>query len=1081
MKQAARLIHSVPPTSTTYQSHAPTVPDKEKHMAPNQTALMAAVLESSRLVCSSLDHDEVLRRILRAARDLSGAESVTVMLLDETNAWLILSAAVGVTHNTQGELRLRVGEGLAGWVAQTGQPLHLSNPAADPRYHDFPPSQISNILALPLRVRDHVLGVLNLSQQHTTALFSDTVVQMIEVFAGYAAIAIDNAATATKLRHAANRERLLNTINQAMLDMNSPDKVIDLALEGLGTTLDVSCCVLYCYQTDTNPVSLRLTNEWISPDHVYAERNQVSAPPVDAATHTDTCHVQSNGAVVNTLLCHHDRRVGWLQVSACIDTRHWRDEELDLIRTVGDQLALTLVQNELATQEQRSRDLSDTLSQLAAACTAIIDQQAVLNFILEQLARFVRYDAAAVWLHHEANYVIRVAERGHPVYSRDQILYVGPDSLYWPIMRHHRVQIVANVQQKPHAQQPDDTKQSQIGVPLLVKDQLIGIVTIDKRESAPFGDTDGQIAQAFVDHVAVAIHNAQLYQQTRTRAYQLRVLHQLSIRLSAMHEVDPLLEELARLLHKTFGYYQVEVGLVTGTVVTVRAACGQINDVAQSGDLQRYTSQRGLTGWAVRHGEIVVSNDVNKDTRYVAHPALPSTRAELVVPIKRGKRVIGIINIESNRAGAFTQDDVRLVEALASQVAIALENIGRYEEIRHAQTELLRGERLRALGTLSSGVAHDFNNLLAGILGHAQLLLQDIQESNAVKDLRIIERAALDGAAIVRRLQAFAQIQQSPPNHSVDINHVIQESLDATWSRWRDTAQGRGIQITVTRNLQQVSAIVGNPPALRELMTNLILNAIDAMPQGGELRVRTSMEKLSNVRPQGKRGMVQQHTDAPVVVIEISDSGIGMSANIQERIFDPFFTTKGERGTGIGLAVAQSVVQRHNGHIFVQSIQGKGSTFTVVFPVIKVREGHTPQTPVVAQPDIANLRVLIVEDETTVQKVLQRIFQRWGCQVATVSSGQEALERFVPAQFDVVCSDLGMPGMSGWDVLASVRQVDPAVATLLITGWGEQINRSDAYKRGADQILGKPFDVEELYTAMQAALTRRSQRMRHHS
>ncbi len=1034
---------------------------------PMQRDLMAAVLELNRLVCSSLDLDEVLRRILHAAHDLSEAESVTVMLLDEAGEWLTVSAAIGTSRNVYQDVGLRMGEGLAGWVAQTGQPLHLSNPAADPRYHHWPSAPISNILALPLQVRDRILGVLNLSQYDSYALFSETVVQMMEVFASHAAIAIDNAETATKLRRAAARERLLNQINHAVRDMGNADAVIDLALRDLTSNLQGTSCTLYRRVTTGHTSEFHLTNEWRQPAAAVAPEWSDQSWMATADRSAAVCKLTAAGAWITAPISYRGRLLSWLRLFAQARTRCWRADELDLVQAVGDQLAIAIAQAELTQQEQRSRNLSESLGQLAAACNAMISQEVLLNFVLEQLARFVAYDSAAIWLSRDEDYVKLVASRGHQSDIHNLILYVGPGSLDWRRTGQRRAVVISDVQQDPRWQDVPDSQIicSWVGVPLWANKQFIGLLSIDQWQPDAFGENDRQIAEAFADHVAVAIHNARLYQQAQARTEQLQALHRLSIRLSAMHAVEPLLDELAHLLHTTFGYYQVNVALVEDGNLVIKAVAGQVHAVADLQDTGCLAGGAGLAEQAMRKVAAVLVNDLAREPDYVALPLLEATQAELVVPINGADRVLGVIDVHGASVGQFSQDDVYLLESLAGQTAVVLENIARYDELQRTQEELLRSERLRALGELSSGVAHDFNNLLAGILGHAQLLLLEPMDATIREGLRVIERAALDGAAMVRRLQDFAQTHHSPPDDIVAINSVIEESLAITRPRWRDAAQSCGISVEVVCELSAQTPVIGDAPVLRELVTNLILNALDAMPHGGELRIRTFEQ---DARPYSGSDPAGEKVTTPMVVIEVRDTGIGMPANIQKRIFDPFFTTKGARGTGMGLAVAHGIVQRHHGSITVRSAPGMGSTFTVTLPMQTATMPKSEPKEARQSVDLSALRVLIVEDELMVQRVLTQLFERWGCQVTAVASGAEALDLFQPYQFDLVCTDLGMPGMSGWELLEQIRQQDPDVATLLITGWGEQLDPEDARTRGADRVLVKPFDATALYRTISA-------------
>jgi len=884
-----------------------------------QPTTMAALLDLSRLVCASLDMREVLDRVIAAVADLSAAEEISIMLLDDSGDHLKIVASQGINPQICERLRLRVGEGFAGWAVLHGQSIQVANPVSDPRYAHIVPDTRRLLFSLPLRVHDRTLGALNLARRFTSEPFSPDVAQVIEIFAGHAAIAISNADATSALRYAVARE-------------------------------------------------------------------------------------------------------------------------------------------------QRSHDLTTALSQLANACNAMIDQDRVLDFILEQLARFVSYDSAGVFLFHDEQYARLVAGRGYH-HQPDQIfvLTTGPGSPVWVVEHDQQATYIPDVQQIADWQNMSDSEtiRAWIGVPLVVNEDTIGVMTIDKWTPNAFNVADVQVAQMFGDHMAVAINNTRLLREAKARSSQLQVIHQLSERLSAISDVQTLLDEVAGLLHRTFGYYQVGVALVEGDYLVLKAARGIVNDVSEFGSFMSSRMTSGLTGWVARHGETLLVNDVSKDSRYVAVDGLNDTRSELVVAIRQGQTILGIIDIEGNISGSFNQSDVYLAESLAGQVAVALANILRYEELRSTQEHLLHSERLHALGELASGIAHDFNNLLASILGHAQLLIDQTQEPTTAEGLRIIEQAAHNGADTVRRLQNFAQTNRSLPTEEVRIDEIIIESLAITRPRWRDSMQSQGLQMRIIRTLGDLPPMVGDGPALRDMVTNLILNALDAMPDGGELRLRTAL---------------LHDDDGPTALIEVTDTGVGMSADVRQRIFDPFFTTKGASGTGMGLAMVYGIVQRHQGSISVESVPGHGSTFQVRLPVRSLApRAFTQPIPEVVVPAHA-MRIVVVEDDDAVRRVLAQILRKVGHDVVDIASGRSAIELMANERFDLLCTDLGMPEMSGWDLISHVRATYPCMMTILITGWGEQINADDARLRGADAVVAKPFDATRL-RQMIADLQR--QRVRH--
>ncbi|EFO81504.1 GAF sensor hybrid histidine kinase [Oscillochloris trichoides DG-6] len=998
-----------------------------------QPTTMAALLDLSRLVCESLDLNEVLSRVIHAVRDLSGAELITIMLLDDSGEYLSIAASYGLDPQLIRQITFRVDEGLVGWVVQHREPLQLLDPSSDPRYKQIPINRQQVMFILPLRIHNHTLGVINLSRQSHATLFSSEVCQFVEIFASHAAIAIANAASAEALRYATTREQLSSLVIQASTSLGSSTLIYERILAKLGMDLEADLCTLVS-ATQMAPLAMWWAG---TPGSFHWEPHLLQNQPSDV--HSDLIvAVKEQGS-----------EVAWLLVRSLRSDRYWRRAESDLLHFGANQIALVMANARLISAEQRASALSEALHQLANACNAMLEQDRVLDFVLEQLERFIKCDSSGVFLLHESQYVWLAAGRGYRFDPRQRIvLSHGPGSPLWFEAHSNQTTYIPDVSEEPDWQifAENPHTRAWIGVPLIVNQTVIGALTIDKWVPDAFSADDVQVAQMFGDHLAVAINNAHLFREAQIRANQIHVIHQMSNRLSTLNDPQLLLDSVADLLHRTFGYYQVVLGLVDGTMLDLRSARGMVNQVSEFGEHRRYSVERGLTGQVARLGTTLLVNDVSREPGYASTPTLVDTRSELIVAIRHGSEILGIIDIESNITGSFNQHDAYLVEILAGQVAGALANIRRYEELQRTQEQLLHSERLRALGELASGLAHDFNNLLTSILGHAQLLLDITQDERVIEGLHIIEHAARDGAATVRRLQNFSHTQRSLPDEEVVLDKVVIESLAMTRPRWRDAMQSNGIRLRVIQQFGDLPPMVGDGSALREVVTNLILNALDAMPHGGDLFLRTE----------------QIQADPPIALLEVSDTGTGMTPEVRQRAFDPFFSTKGAQGTGMGLAMAYGIVQRHHGTITIQSEPGKGTTFLIRLPIqrlVKQRQVLLPgPVAAAAQP----MKILVVEDDPAVRRVIVQILRRVGHTVVDVESGSQALELLHSQQFDLLCSDLGMPEMSGWDLVARARTLHPRLITILITGWGEQISAEVAQQRGVDALVAKPVDAGRL-------------------
>jgi PAS domain S-box-containing protein len=372
---------------------------------------------------------------------------------------------------------------------------------------------------------------------------------------------------------------------------------------------------------------------------------------------------------------------------------------------------------------------------------------------------------------------------------------------------------------------------------------------------------------------------------------------------------------------------------------------------------------------------------------------------------------------------------------------------------RESEQRLHQSEKLTALGQLAGGIAHDFNNLLQAILGYAQLIKQNPKDAEFLnRSLSVVESAALDGSELVRRIQTFARLRPEEQFIAVDVNQIVQEAVAITRPRWEEKIAHDGRPLALRLDLGTVAPIHGRPATLTEAMTSLILNALDAMPDGGTLTIATHQERGGSV------------------TIAVGDTGVGMSEAVRQRVFEPFFTTKPEgEGTGLGLSMAYSIVRRHGGDISVESQPSRGTTFTLTFPAARAQaKPGGPAAPATAR---RQARVLVVDDEPKVLATLTELLRSTGHIVTSAPSGAAALGAYAPGRFDTVLTNLGMAGMNGWEFAERLRAVDPDVAILFITGWGlreEDHGRLDTLK--VRRCLFKPVRPGDLDAAIQDAL-----------
>jgi signal transduction histidine kinase/ActR/RegA family two-component response regulator len=457
----------------------------------------------------------------------------------------------------------------------------------------------------------------------------------------------------------------------------------------------------------------------------------------------------------------------------------------------------------------------------------------------------------------------------------------------------------------------------------------------------------------------------------------------------------------------------------------------------------------GITGHVAEIGRAEIVNHAENDPRSIQVPGTPLEASSLLcVPLIIKEKLVGVIALTRFGDEAFEPDDLEVVTIFAAHCSVAIENAQLYEdlqntvqELRNTQNQLIQSAKLNALGEMAGGVAHDFNNILTAILGRTQLLLRKGQDSPLSEALEVIERTALDGAQTVRRIQEFTRLRQDQGIERVEITQVLRDVVELTRPSWEYPYRLHGVRVVPKIDLQSTRAIRGRSADLREVFTNLMLNALDAMPEGGEIRLSSADE-------------------GEYVVVRIADTGVGMDEATRARVFDPFFTTKSDNGTGLGLSVAYGIVTRHGGMIDVESEPGEGTTFVLKLPVAHELMAVPEKKP--QEREAASMRVLCVDDEKPVLEVLVEMLEALGHQAKAALGGGAGVEEVATFRPEVVFTDLGMPGINGWDMAGRVKQANPDTVVVLVTGWGVQIEADGARDRGVDYILPKPYTLDEV-------------------
>ena len=654
----------------------------------------------------------------------------------------------------------------------------------------------------------------------------------------------------------------------------------------------------------------------------------------------------------------------------------------ELKLNVSDQMTL------LYEETKKRLDELTILYEVTKISTSSLNLDQMLTEIMKSLSHFFGFETLGIFLTEENTKRLFL----HPSsvgYSMGNIqtteLCLGKGIVGW-VAEKGKPLLVNDVRKDPRYLGGGENILSEMCAPLKAGEKIIGVIDAQSRQLDAFSEGDLRLFKITGEHLATIIENVQSEERYRT-------------------VVESALDGVLVM----GGDYRL-------TYVNERLA-----------DLLGYTKEE-LSGMDFRDfldeesKRVVVDRNVKRQRGEEV-----SSQYELNVLRKSGE----IRNVEINSAAIWDPQGNMNTVAFLKDVT----------EKRRMEEQLLQAEKLRAVGEMASGVAHDFNNALAIILGNTQVLLFNAEDEELKKTLKTIEKVAKDSARTVRRLMEFTKKGIQKELFRVDLNAVVRDAVEITKPKWKDEVQGKGVYIEFVLNLERTPPVAGIASELREVITNIIFNAIEAMPEGGRLEIRTFLRK-------GR------------VYIQISDTGIGMTEEVRRKVFEPFFTTKPFTNTGLGLSMSYGIIRRFGGEIEVESKLGKGTVFTISLPIeVEGKEDIAVPSPIKKGREV---RVLVIDDEEYVRSVLSRSLSQVNHRVTTAKNGEEGLRLFKEKEFDVVLTDLGMPNMSGWEVCKAIKKMSPNTPVGMITGWGMDVDQAKIKEKGLDFIISKPFDFNQI-------------------
>jgi len=692
------------------------------------------------------------------------------------------------------------------------------------------------------------------------------------------------------------------------------------------------------------------------------------------------------------------------------ESNHFTDHHIQFLRSIAPGMAIS-IQNAMLFEETRKRlDELTILYEVMKISASSLNLDKMLEKILSSLNNFFKFEALGILLVDETTKKLLPHPASYNELSMSNIgklgLHVGKGITGW-VAEEKESLLVNDVSEDSRYVCGDERIHSEMCVPLKVGEKVIGVIDAQSTTLNAFSEDDLRLFSIIGGQIATLIESIRLYEEIKQSEEKYRTV--------------------------------------------VESALDGVGVVAKDNRM-KYANKRLAEIQGIAQEKLIGMNFADfldeESKQLMADRYLRRQKGEKLFPrfelnIIRGDGEIRNVEINA-RVIKNSKEDINYI--------VFIKDI---TEKKKMEEQLLQAEKLRALAEMASGVAHDFNNALASILGNAQLLLFTVEDEEAKESLRVIEKVAKDSAQTVRRLQDFTRKRVHHELIKVDINSIIKDSIEITKPKWKDEVQSRGIRIEMVSNLEEIPLVSGNASELREVITNLIFNAIEAMPQGGKIEVHTFKKREE-------------------VFIQISDMGIGIAEEARKKIFEPFFTTKPFTNTGLGLSMSYGIIKRVGGKIEVKSKVGYGTTFTIMLP-----SGGDGREEVISPSTIKmgrKARILVIDDEEFIRSVLARTLGQVNHQVTLAEDGEKGLQLFKKGKFDMVLTDLGMPGMSGWEVCRMIKKISPYTPVGMITGWGTEMSQRQIEEVGLDFFISKPFDFNQILNVVAETMESKGKR-----